>query len=155
MTPNTASVALHIAFPLNTFFSMTILTETQSITALLSTIVGLAGIFSLFGTLLSVTDVGIAYFCKNRRILVKRKNGGTLSSDDKSIIKVADDGGDDAIISPITNPLAITGTFSTTGVTSTVVEETVWKKVNDNEDEWFVNDKGETAWVLPDGATLI
>lgn len=56
VSPNAASVTITIVLPLNTFYAVTVLSEKQSFTALLSSIVGLAGVFGFFGTLLGLVD---------------------------------------------------------------------------------------------------
>ena len=145
VTPNTASVALHIAFPLNTFFSMTILTETQSITALLSTIVGLAGIFSLFGTLLRVIDVASAYSCKRTKLNQKI----VLLVSDRPVDQIEKKEGTFNVSNPLVNPTLITET-----VEVVPNEEKVWHIVSDEDNQWYVNDAGDSEWTLPDGAIL-
>jgi hypothetical protein len=56
VAPASAAVRLSLSLPLQPFYLNVVLTEKTPLTSLLSTIVGLAGIFSLFGTLLGVTD---------------------------------------------------------------------------------------------------
>lgn len=56
VAPAAASVRVRVALPLQPFFQNVVLTEKVTVTALLTSIVGLAGIFSLFGTLLGVAD---------------------------------------------------------------------------------------------------
>ena len=54
--PNAAAVVLTFALPLSNFYARTDLVEKQTITALLTSIVGLAGVFGFFGTVLNIFD---------------------------------------------------------------------------------------------------
>jgi hypothetical protein len=54
--PATSSVSIQIAFPLSTFYAQTLLSEKQSVATLLSNLIGLVGMFSFFGSLLSCVD---------------------------------------------------------------------------------------------------
>ena len=56
VVPTTASVSIKISFPLNAFFLNTLLTQKQSLAVLVSSIIGLAGIFTFLNTLIVVTD---------------------------------------------------------------------------------------------------
>ena len=65
--PTVSSVTIMIALPLNTFYALSLLSETQSIISLFTSIIGLAGIFGLFGTML-----GMAEFIGKKATTLKR-----------------------------------------------------------------------------------
>ena len=52
----TATIELTVSFPLNTFYTLTVLSEKQSVAMLLSSIIGLAGIIGAFRGLLGVHE---------------------------------------------------------------------------------------------------
>ena len=64
--PRTANVTLALFFPLQTIFAHTVLSQRQSVTELLSSIVGLAGVFGLFATLLGAYDGAAAALTARR-----------------------------------------------------------------------------------------
>jgi hypothetical protein len=76
--PLTANVSISISLPLDTIFASKLLSEKQSIVALLSSIVGLAGIISFFGVLLGIVDAFNSRF--------RAKIDGPTSGDDISFV---------------------------------------------------------------------
>ena len=137
VVPTAAAVRITIALPLNAFYASTVLSEKQSITALLSSIVGLAGIFGLFGSLLGAADYAATLDpCAAARARNARKAvaGGARAVEGAE----ARGGGDGAAT---VNPLRAAAR---------------WRRASDGVDEWFVElETGATAWERPEGAVLV
>ena len=72
--PAEASVSLHVSLPIQPFYSSTFITEKTSVIQLLSSIVGLTGIFSAFGLAFQVVYAAtqVRYQCCRRQRLTKR-----------------------------------------------------------------------------------
>lgn len=145
ITPNTASIALKIAFPLNSFYSITTLTEKQSVAALLSSLIGLAGIFGLFGSLLSATDF-LASCSRRYAVCANCKRGHAFAA---ASTKLSHDGQDP--LESTANPLA-DGRMAKT--TQNHASERWTQHSDETGDTWFVSTSGETVWELPAGAVL-
>jgi len=150
--PNAAAVSVKVTFPLSTFFSTIVLSEKQSIAALLSSLVGLAGIFSLFGTLLAVTDVSAAALRKNAtcsRILPGGQRGRRAFV--SSLPSVTEEAQKAEPIEQTLNPLAVAHPVTT----KKEVGEALWYKYCDENDTWYTSSTGETTWELPEGAVVV
>lgn len=152
--PNTAAVAVKISFPLNTFYSTTLLSEKQTVSALLSSLIGLAGIFSLFGSLLAVTDLSAACLRKNACCarFVPGKRPRPFTSSPPSVVERAVE--DDAHWS--SNPLSTTRNLSGKEIpqASTHMEnpaDVFWYEITEDNDTWYVSSTGEMSWTLPEG----
>ena len=117
VSPNAASVVLTFALPLSNFYTRADLTEKQSITALLTSIVGLAGVFGFFGTLLGwfdSTSTCVKYCCfggRKAELLVRKQN----ETNNKN--KGHDDADDDRF--DVKNPLRGNKTTRSSSVPST------------------------------------
>ena len=129
VVPSTSLVLIKVSFPLNTFFALKVLTEKQSITLLISSIVGLAGIFGLFGTLLSVTDVVLSFL---GRVL---KQSSKLTGPETEIAQP------ETALAVTMNPL----------VRRT---QSVWHKISEGAETWYESETGALSWRLPEGAVL-
>lgn len=136
VVPSTSSVLISVSFPLNTFFALKVLTEKQSITALVSSIVGLAGIFGLFGTLLSITDFVLS--CVRSKPL-KRSSKLTGPSVTETAQPESTFAG---TTNPTTNPLALRA-------------QPVWRKITEGTETWYESETGAVEWRLPEGAVLL
>ena len=130
--PRTSSVAVVISIPIDNFYSITVLTEKQSIVSLLSSIVGLAGIFSFFGSLLGVVD---ALYSKGKSRLNRREMGGQEFEN--------------------INPLRSREQTPQVSKPEEAVPVTAWRRVADGDSVWYVSvETGESAWELPVGGVL-
>ena len=78
-------MTLRVAFPLGTFADVTVLSEKQSLLALLSSIVGLGGVFSLFGSLLAMVDEAASAHARRRgRVLAALSGHGAAPAKAKT-----------------------------------------------------------------------
>lgn len=140
VVPTAASITITIALPLNTFYAVTVLSEKQSFAALLTSIVGLAGVFGFFGSLLGATDyaVKLAPCTAARRARKARTAIAGLPSEE------AVGGGSSGAVAATENPL------------HAVPHAATWRSATDGEDVWFICvETGATAWVVPEGAVLV
>ena len=167
VVPTAASIAITIALPLNTFYAVTLLSEKQSIAALLTSIVGLASVFGLFGSLLSATDaVSSRVFPPSSKPPVSSTPHSATphprtNVDEKvSAMPHPRTGADEKedVLAEIVNPLAVARLASDpmrtdVVVTAPAVTRTVWRKVADDDATWYENDEGDLAWELPAGGT--
>lgn len=166
VSPSDAAVVISISLPLNLFYATTVLTEKQSIAALLASIVGLAGVFSLFGSLLSATDV-VAEMARTRaaddtgrarkaRAIVysePQANGdtGTVALTGNPLILRAADGVDGS-----DGPNGADGAGGVDGSDGVGVDGAEWRVVHDGADVWFEAVlTGKPSWRLPIGAILV
>ena len=143
IVPNTAAVSIKIAFPLNTFYSATLLSEKQPLAALLSSLVGLAGIFSLFGSLLAVTDFSAACLRKNAifaKFVPGKRSHAFARSPSRSEREAPE-------VQWHANPLAAASPAAR-------AEDVVWHERKDENAKWYESSTGQISWALPDGATL-
>jgi hypothetical protein len=157
--PNSAAVSIKISFPLNTFYSTTLLSEKQSVASLLSSLIGLAGIFGLFGSLLAASDFSAACLRSSAACarFVPGKRGRSFASSGPAVVEEKREPGQR--FGSTVNPLAMQkSTARTDGCvdlnTTTTNEVLRWYKRNDEIDTWFVSSAGESVWVLPFGAQL-
>lgn len=148
--PTTAAVTVKVNFPLNTFYSTTLLSEKQPLAALLSSLVGLAGIFSLFGSLLAVTDFSAQCLRKNALFakLVPGKRGRAFASSSPSRAEKRE--APDVRWQP--NPLSVTP--SAAAAPASPAAHTVWFERKEDGVKWYESTEGTIAWALPAGATL-
>lgn len=150
--PNAAAVSVKVSFPLSTFFSTIVLSEKQSAAALLSSLVGLAGVFSLFGSLLAATDKSAAALRKNAmcaKILPGRRGRTFVSSLPSSTREDSPEAPQaERRAEPTLNPLA--AAVAAAGKAAAVE----WRQHSDGIDTWYTSSTGETLWALPKGAVL-
>ena len=151
VVPTAASIAITIALPLNTFYAVTLLSEKQSIAALLTSIVGLAGVFGFFGSLLSVTDA------VSSRVFPPSSKP-PLSSTPHSATPHPHTNVDEkgSVVADIVNPLVVARlasgpTLTDVVVTAPAVTRTIWRKKADDYATWYENDEGDFEWELPAG----
>jgi hypothetical protein len=141
LLPTTASVVASFSFPLDNFYAVNVLSEKQSLVALLSSIVGLAGIFSFFGNLLGLVDA-----LSTMRL---RSRGETCASarETRPPEVVEQD-------IHVNNPM-LAGEVAQTHRPANQPTSNVWYKVVEGDLTWFESvDTDETAWDLPPGAIL-
>ena len=150
--PAAATVRLHFDFPLQPFYASTQLSEKRPMSALITSIVGLMGVFSFFGKLLTLLD-GAPNI---RRILSLKRQ--PLSREPPAPAQV----GEVAVESHVgvENPLfARSASQPPEGggggaAISAADTAAVWYRESDEEYMWYRNSAGEIAWDLPAGAVL-
>jgi hypothetical protein len=150
--PNAAAVSVKIAFPLSTFFSAILLSEKQSTAALLSSLVGLAGVFSLFGSLLAASDSSAAALRKNAvcgRVIPGRRRAfvSSLPVAERAVPQA------EPAEQQTSNPMAAVHVEGKAASEAAGVQQ--WRRVTDGNDTWYTSATGETAWELPVGAVLV
>ena len=162
--PTASSIGIKIALPLNTFYAVTVLSEKQSIILLFTSIVGLAGVFGFFGTLLGATDYAAkltlcALPCARKTITgvpnEKVAEGGRGEGIDISITAT-----DNPLRAPVNTilekPLSTPFNTPLDAPLPAQTDAPRWRKVEDGEDTFFVCvESNATAWELPPGAVLV
>ena len=137
--PATATLEILLSLPLNNFYAVKVLSEKQSLVALLSSIVGLAGIFGFFGILLSVTDSLRAMSAKSPP---PPPPGPPVTPPKKEV--------DEKEVRAFINPV-----HAGAGTKEATATETVWRRVIDGKSTWFESViPGESVWTLPAGARI-
>jgi hypothetical protein len=137
--PASAAVRLHITLAPQSTFSATTLLQRQGPVELLTSIVGLLGILSVFRVLFVAAEGALAYR-SSAGGAAKRK----LSTPDAAV-------GQEAAFEQV-NPLGGSGEAPP----SPAVAPSQWYRCSDETDTWFVAvEGGATAWTLPEGGVVV
>lgn len=185
ISPLASAVTLRVAFPVGNYADLTVLTEKQTILQLFASIIGLGGIFSLFGSLLSMVEATHAYSSRRRRNLTaalgegpttvkmttlfgtlhtiighvgKRfttRSSGRLTSSQSASLE------DDAAVvketpAELQNPLHIVSEADDVNSAGQAPSVLVtWTRYSDDINTWYRSSTGETAWETPEGAVVV
>ncbi len=134
--PTASTISIVISLPLNTFYAVTVLSEKQSITVLLSSIVGLAGVFGVFGMLLGATDIAAKIDPCKRKI----KFASTTAVEERAVVQKEDE-----LLPTTINPLHLKSPKHVNGLHSHQVH-CITKK--DEKTLLELKDTGEIALVI-------
>lgn len=149
----TSTVSITIDFPLNTFYSLTVLTEKQSITALLASIVGLLGIVSFFRSLLNSAD-WIQQLREGRSKDAPTSNRGDGEFDMPNPLHDSRQRSEHAFVPP--PPTGARQRFTVANLADHITSranQPRYTQYVEGADTWFhCRETGETFWELPAGA---
>jgi hypothetical protein len=142
--PALAPVAVAIALPLQPTFSSTTLAPRQTLTELLSSIVGLLGIIGVFRVLFLAAELAQATAAARKR----GRGGGAAAAAAPAAGEGPGGGGAEPLFVVTLNPL---GERAAAAAAPAAV---VWSRHRDDVDTWYTSSAGDTAWRLPPGAAL-
>jgi hypothetical protein len=181
-SPSGSSVTVKIALILQPYFSRTILSEKTSMLQLFTNIVGLAGIFSVFGILFQQADKislqkvqkkGGSSRSLSRRssslVNLQRKSSRSVLTSLPNNSMTIENNRDNPASSECYNPFFNRSTvMETTHQSEETKEEitldapnveaehpTPWIEYTEGSETWFVSPTGESSWQLPSGVTSI
>ena len=154
-----SKVTVVIAFPLNTFYSLTMLSEKQSITALLASIVGLLGVINFFKSLLNSSD-WVQQLRARQSKDTPVKDTSAQSADNFDMTNPLHNDADgkkqrkqlrSASVPP--PPNSSRQRFTVARLANDISRLRRFTQYVDEYDVWFhCVETGETTWSLPDGA---
>ena len=169
LVPNSAAVSISVVFELQPIYALTMLSEKTSLVQLIANLIGLSGIFSIFGTL-----YGVAISCQKR--VAKEKTGAVETGADGSVaatpLEVRDEGARDerpgsAPFAPAPGALHANSEPAASLEGDFVVDNplrarahpppdhvTTWLRVEKGGKVSFVSSAGETATDAPPGTPV-
>ena len=170
LAPAAARVRLTIALPLASTYALTVLSPQVQVSQLLANIVGLSGMLGLFGVLFQAYERYLAGRVKAGRVLAPGPESGSVEQKAAGAAEASSCGAEGVSQGAAAQECVLTENPLTQQqqhqhqqlqednaviplqAVALPQESVTWTRHREGRETWYVSSKGESAWVLPEGA---